>query len=196
MSQSRHAGVYAALLRLYPRRFREEYGTDMVLLLREQLRDERAARVIARTAIDLVISLPTRHLEAHVTRPPNAIVSVLFAAVSVAGLVAAAVLGTSRGAVGVALPVAAAAGAIAIVAWRRSQPVASAASAGRWWKLLITGVAIMATLIGVTTVTGEVPGDLYWPTMFAGLTGIVLIAAGAILGLARLASNGQRTTAA
>ena len=36
--------VYRSLLRLYPREFRDEYGTDMVQLLREQCSDEPAWR--------------------------------------------------------------------------------------------------------------------------------------------------------
>jgi hypothetical protein len=34
--------VYRVLQRLYPRRFRDVYGDDMVSLLRDQLQDERA----------------------------------------------------------------------------------------------------------------------------------------------------------
>jgi len=40
---------YRALLRLYPRGFRDEYGVDMELLFAASLRDEARGRVIART---------------------------------------------------------------------------------------------------------------------------------------------------
>ena len=56
--------VYTLLLRTYPRQFRDEFGPDMVLLLRDQLRDEPPPRVLARSAVDLPITIPTQHLEA------------------------------------------------------------------------------------------------------------------------------------
>ena len=45
--------VYRLLVRLYPRRFREEYGPDLVGLVADQLRDEPTWRVLARSAVDL-----------------------------------------------------------------------------------------------------------------------------------------------
>ena len=64
-------GIYRSLLRVYPRRFRDEYRDDMALLFAEQLRDGPASRVWARSLIDLTITIPARHLEAHMNRPPN-----------------------------------------------------------------------------------------------------------------------------
>ncbi len=43
MSGPTAGGIYSGLLRLYPRRFRDDYGVDMALLFAEQLRDEPAA---------------------------------------------------------------------------------------------------------------------------------------------------------
>jgi len=40
----------------------------MALLVAASLRDERAGSVVARTLVDLAITVPTRHLEAHVSR--------------------------------------------------------------------------------------------------------------------------------
>ena len=40
----------------------------MVLLLEDQLHDEGAARVVARAVLDLLLTVPTRHLEAHMER--------------------------------------------------------------------------------------------------------------------------------
>jgi len=89
MSGPSAAGVYSWLLRLYPRRFRNEYGTDMALLFAQQLRGEPTSRVWARGVVDLAVTIPTQHLEAHMDRPPNPSVPVVFAAVSVSGLVLA-----------------------------------------------------------------------------------------------------------
>jgi hypothetical protein len=51
MSTHPPVGVYRALVRLYPRRFRDEYGPALVLLFARQLREEAAARVWARGLI-------------------------------------------------------------------------------------------------------------------------------------------------
>ena len=56
MTALRAAKLYRGLLRVYPRRFRDEYGADMVLLFTDQLRDEPALRVWARGVIDLAIT--------------------------------------------------------------------------------------------------------------------------------------------
>ncbi|HEV8627486.1 MAG TPA: hypothetical protein VG034_23870 [Acidimicrobiia bacterium] len=66
MSAARYAaGVYRRLLWLYPRRFREEYGNDLVLLLTDQLRDEPAGRVFGRAAVDLALTIPAACLGAY-----------------------------------------------------------------------------------------------------------------------------------
>jgi hypothetical protein len=60
--------LYRALQRLYPRAFREEYADDMVTLLGEQLRDEPPWRVCGRGLVDLAVTVPTRHVEVHMSR--------------------------------------------------------------------------------------------------------------------------------
>lgn len=55
--------VYRGLLSLYPREFRDEYGADMVQLLRDQYAAEPAWQVCACAALDLVITIPTQQLE-------------------------------------------------------------------------------------------------------------------------------------
>src|SRR4029450_6980833 len=68
----RTLGAYRLAIRLYPKRFREEYGPDLAGLLADQLRDEPAWRVVARRAVDLPLPVPTRHLEARMARTPTA----------------------------------------------------------------------------------------------------------------------------
>ena len=80
MNGTRAVGIYRGLLRVYPRRFRDEYRDDMALLFANQLRDEPAGRVWARVVIDLAITIPARHLEAHMNRPPNPTMPLVFAA--------------------------------------------------------------------------------------------------------------------
>ena len=59
--------VYSILLLAYPREFRREYGSQMVLLLLDCQRDARTApartRIWLRTLFDLVRTAPREHLE-------------------------------------------------------------------------------------------------------------------------------------
>ncbi|MEN3273987.1 MAG: hypothetical protein V7636_2748 [Actinomycetota bacterium] len=166
--------AYRVLLHLYPRRFRREYGDDMVLLLEDQLRDEGTARVVARAVLDLLLTVPTRHLEAHMKRSSTtAVVSALVAL--------GALLAVIGGPIGLAAGVAAI--VVAALTWRRSQPVVAATDT-RWWKLLGGGAALFVAEIVVTTITGELPDGWWYVAMVVGLTSLVLMAAGAVLGIA------------
>jgi len=67
---SRHVRAYAALLRLYPRRFRDEYRREMVVLFAQQLMDARSSdgnvgvvRLWLRSLVDLIATAPGEHLE-------------------------------------------------------------------------------------------------------------------------------------
>lgn len=59
--------IYTILLLAYPREFRREYGSQMVLLLLDCQRDARTApartRIWLRTLLDLVRTAPREHLE-------------------------------------------------------------------------------------------------------------------------------------
>lgn len=59
--------IYSILLLAYPREFRREYGSQMVLLLLDCQRDARTApartRIWFRTLVDLVRTAPREHLE-------------------------------------------------------------------------------------------------------------------------------------
>jgi hypothetical protein len=109
--------TYGLLLRLYPRAFREEYGEDMVQLHRNQLRDESATRVWARTVLDVALTAPSIRLEAHMSRGTSA--PVIYTAATVACLVLAAIVGSTVGVSVVALAATLVCGALAVVAWRR-----------------------------------------------------------------------------
>jgi hypothetical protein len=168
--------TYGVLLHLYPRRFRRDYGDDMVLLLEDQLRDEGTTRVVGRALLDLLLTVPTRHLEAHMKRPSTTALVILFAAVGVVLAVFGGVIGVVAGLTSIAL---------AVVAFRREQPVAAAAGDdGRWWKLLLGGVGLLGAEIAVTTITGELPAAGWFIAMLVGMTAIVLMAAGTVMGIA------------
>lgn len=168
--------IYRGLLHLYPRRFRREYGDDMVALLEDQRRDEHALRVLGRTVLDLALTVPTRHLEAHMKRSSSIAIITTFVAVAAF----AAVLGGPVG-----LLVAAALLALAALAWRRDRPVVDHAD-GRWWRLLLSGSGLLATLVVVTTITGELHNGLWYVAMLTMFTSFGLIGTGVVLGIAGL----------
>jgi hypothetical protein len=166
--------AYRVLLHLYPRQFHREYGDDMVLLLEDQLRDEATARVVGRAVLDLLVTVPTRHLEARMNRTPTIALVVAFAAIAAALTVVGGPVGLAGG---VALF------ALAVVTYRRNRPVVSAAD-GRWWKLLAAGAALLVALVVVTTITGELPSGGWFVVMVAMLTSFGLIGTGIVLGIA------------
>ena len=165
--------IYRTLIRLYPRRFRLEYGDDMVALFENQLRDERAPRVVARAVLDLLVSIPTRHLEAHMPRSTPTALVITFAAVAAA----LAIYGGLFGLVGAFWLL-----LLAGLLWRRNRPVVAAGD-GRSWKLLLAGAGLLGTLVVVTTITGELPDGAWFVAMATMLTAFGLIAAGVVLGI-------------
>lgn len=193
MSSSRTDRAYRTLLHLYPRRFREEYGDDMALLFRDQLHDESAGRVWARCVVDLAITIPTQHLESHMKRPPKSIVPVLFAALGVAGVVFALVVGSSVGLAVVGLAVAVVAGVLATASWRGTRTAAATRPVRtRWWKVVLVGVGTLAATIVVFNVVGEVSEGWWAPMMLAFLAGVLTTATGLILGIGHLNARRAR----
>lgn len=189
MTASRGVGICCALFRFYPRAFRDEYGLDMALLFAAQLRDEPAGRVWARGLLDLAITIPTRHLEAHMTLPPNPIVPSGFAAVSVAGLLLSVVGGSSTAMLGIGLAIAIFFGGLAGVAWRRSRPITSQPIGAHWWKFAVAGPALLVATLVALNATGEVPDGWWWPMILTFFAAIVATLTGLILGAARVASR-------
>jgi uncharacterized membrane protein YphA (DoxX/SURF4 family) len=177
-------GVYRRLLRCYPRSFRDEYGSDMERLLADQLDDERALRVWLRALTDLVLTVPTRHLEVHMARTPSMLVPILFASVGVAGVTVAVVIGTHFRVAAAALAIGVSAAILAIAAARSNRPVAApAATTAQWWKLVAIGIGALAVMIvgeGATNI------DLWMPMVMTVFAALLLIAAGVVLGLAHL----------
>lgn len=182
--------AYRALLRLYPRHFRDEYGADMALLFADQMRDGAAARVWARTAVDLVTTIPTRHLEAHMKRTPSPTLPLTVTALSGTAVAVAVVGGTSRWVLAIGLPVAVLSTLLAAVLWHDARPIAVPRdTTDRWWRFLAAGTGLLVTLIVTTTLTGELPEGLWFPAMAAFLFAIVLTAIGVALTVAHVAAG-------
>jgi hypothetical protein len=196
MTSPRAVGIYRALFRFYPRRFRDEYGLDMALLFEAQLREEPAGRVWARGLLDLTISVPTQHLEAHMHRPPNPVVPVVYAAISIAGLTLALVGGSNLGVVGIGLTVAVVAGGLAVASWRRTRAITAARPASaHWWKIVAGGVGLFVAAIVAVNITGEGPESWWLPMMLTFLAAITTTVTGLILGITHLTEHRAGRTA-
>ncbi len=174
--------LYGALVGLYPKGFRAEYGGDMVQLARDQCSEEPAWRVFGRALLDLAITLPTQHMEAHMNRNPDHLVPLVYTAVASGGALLAIAGGSSVAMLVTGLAVAVVAGAMAAVAWRRSGPMRTNIASGSWWKFLLAGPCIVLMVIA-----GAGLGIEAWLLMMASLfVAVVLTSIGLVLGIARL----------
>lgn len=180
--------VYRSLLRLYPREFRDEYGADMVQLLRHQCTDEPAWLVGARCALDLAITIPTQHMEAHMNRPSTHLVALLYTALAAGGLLFAILAGTNITIVIIGLCIAVAAGTMAAVTWKRSGPIGARISTDGWWKLVLAGPCIIVAVI----VAAGFGVEAWEVMMLALLVAFVATGTGVLLGIARLAQRHSR----
>jgi peptidoglycan/LPS O-acetylase OafA/YrhL len=188
--------AYRQLVRLYPRRFREDYGPDLVVLVADQLRDEPAWRVWSRSVVDLALTVPIRHLEAHMDRSPTNLVPALFGAVALASVIVGVVVGHPTVLVA-CIAVGAAAGCLGLLAAHRARPLSEPRrTSAQWWKLTAAGAGLLAALIAVTTATGELPEGGWLLAMITGLTALLLLGAGLVLGIAHLASRPSRRATA
>ena len=174
--------AYRAMVRLYPRRFRDEYGEDMVRLIREQCRDESAWRIAARSTVDLAIAIPTQHLEARMNRAPSALVPLVYAVFALGGVALAIVGGSDPTSSVIGLAVALGAGTLGILAWRRAAPGRATTPTGTWWKFLAAGPC----LIGLVIVASGAGVNAWFLGLVTVLTAVVSTATGVVLGLAHL----------
>jgi hypothetical protein len=179
-------------VRLYPRSFRDEYGDDMVLLFEDQRAAEPALRVWCRSLLDLTLSVPTRHLEAHVHRSsPQPLLTVLAAAGAVVALVVGLVVGSVAAP---ALLVVVGATWLANASRRAERPV----DAPMWWRRVVVGGVLIGLVGAATNVpwpdSMDIGGDLAWSlgaiTIIAGIT---LMSSGAVAGA--LSLLGRRRSA-
>lgn len=190
MSGPRAVRLYEALLRLYPRSFRDEYGPDMVLLFSRQLREESAVRVWTRGAVDLAITLPTLHLETSMTRNANPVVPLGFAALSLTGLVLAVLGGASSGMLTAGLALAAVAGALAVLAWRNTRPITTGSSVVAHWRtFLAAGASGLAALVVAVSVVDELPDGMWWPMVITMALALASLSTGLVLGIAHKAAK-------
>lgn len=184
--------MYGLALRLYPRSFRDEYGPDLLLLVADQLHDESGWRVQARSAVDLVLTIPTSHLEAHMNRRDSHLIPALFGGVALGSVAVGITVGQPMVLLA-CLAVAVASGWLGLLAAHRTRPLAEAGPrSGDWWKLLASGGGLLVALIAATTVTGELSQGIWFVAMLGGLVALLLLGAGIVLGVTHLASRRSR----
>ena len=172
--------AYVALVGLYPRRFRDAYGADLVSLFREQCRDEPHWRVFLRTTVDLVLTVPHQHLEAHMNRNPTPALLLAYATLGLAGLVVMLVGGSNTAALIVGAVLAMVGIGLTAATWRRAAPFQEPGLSRQWWKCLIAG----PVLIGLVIVAAGLGVEAWFLGFAVVIAAIGLIALGLALGVA------------
>jgi hypothetical protein len=174
--------AYGALLALYPRQFRDEYGADMVLVFRDQCRDEPTWRVCLRSIIDLALTIPGQHLETHMHRNPTPVTTLGYLIVALAGVLLAVVGGTTPLTLIIGAITALCAGSLATLTWRRAAPFRESTLTGQWWKFVIAGPA----LVGVVIVAAGLGVEAWFLGLVVVLVAISCMVIGLVLALANL----------
>lgn len=150
--------VYRALIRLYPRDFRDRYRDDLVQSFADLVDDRGARAAWARTAVDLIVTVPRYRLEAIMTeRHSTTTLSVTIAVLAAAGLLSVPV-GFYPGIV--LLPVA---GALAVA--QRStlaRAIRTPDSNRRRRRLTIAGVLAVSCVVATTIFVLDVRGEEHW----------------------------------
>jgi hypothetical protein len=183
--------AYEALVAMYPRRFRDEYGADMVLLFRNQCGDEPTWRVCVRCVIDLALTIPNQHLETHMRRNPSPTLTLVYLTFALAGAVLAVIGGSAPIAVVIGITIALGAGALAILTWRRAAPFRESNLTGQWWKFLVAGPALLAAVI----VAARLGVEAWFVGLAIVIAAIAMVAIGIVLGLARVVTHRSPTHA-
>lgn len=87
MAPAHHRAIYRALLVLYPRSFRADYGDPMAQLFADRVRDV-GAKAWVRAVPDLVRTVPVERIEAVMSRlgPGARVLALVFAVLGAAGV--------------------------------------------------------------------------------------------------------------
>lgn len=186
-----HERSYRTLLLLYPRRFRREFGGDMVQLLRDDLDQRGALRGWARALLDLSVSVPVQHLEATMAQTSNS--RSAQARLAIAVLAVLAVFSVGRYVI-LVVPITAVVAITALLYWRSQVPYreAVAEASSSWWRIVAAGAAL---LLGINLTANYGPTVDWFPWHLAALLFLMawaLMLAGTLLGLVHLARRLRR----
>jgi hypothetical protein len=155
-----HADIYRALVRLYPKDFRQHYGDDLVQNFVDLLGRDGASRTWPRVTIDLVLTVPRYRLEIVMNqRQSTATLYVAFAVLAGAGIISMLV-GFYAGAVLLGV-------AVTLGVVERGRLSTSTRSPNRDLRrhLLITSATLaVACVVATTAFLIELGGDEHWAT--------------------------------
>lgn len=170
--------VYRALLLLYPRSFRRQYGDPMAQLFADQLRD-RGGRAWLRAVPDLFRTVPSERIEAVMSRLGTG-GSVVALALAVAGATVVTI-GIGAGAV----PLVALAVVAILVGQRRLLAGALGgprapfrhAAMQTWWAPIAAFLGVVLVLAGVGMVfeANNLGGRVFGSALLAGFGGAMLL---------------------
>jgi hypothetical protein len=188
MSADFQAAIYRRLAVLYPKSFREAYRDDLTATFALQLRDEGPARVWLRTLRDLVVTVPSQHLEAHMNyRPRPHAVTIPLLSIGV-GIGVLAVMSEDGPVPWILLSFALVGLIVAVLSWQTTRPIRPTPIryAKHWKKCLVTGSALLAGWIVALNVLSLDDVGAGWLLVIAGLVlSVALIASGIAMGLAQ-----------
>lgn len=169
--------VYRALVRLYPRSFRDHYADDLVLHFEDLARRDGARRAWRRTAVDLLVTVPRYRMET-IMEPRHSALGVLLL---VAVFALAGLLGYFAGFAPALLLVIV---SIAIAVAERGRLASSLRppTASRRRRLLVaSGLLMLASLATFYIGFADLADDDHWPTgrllLYNGVFFILLAAA-------------------
>ena len=178
--------AYRALMLLYPRGFRREYGDQMLQLYRDERRHRAASWV--RLAGDVVVSAPLQHKETFRTMSTQGKLLTASVVLTIA-IVAFMAIGGALFALALML----------LLAWilaRLLRERDAQLSPRFWWKLTLSGVGVFA---GAVLFFGgpwpqswrdAIPSEIaWWAGMFIFSTAIVMIVGGLLSGALQEASR-------
>lgn len=175
--------VYRGVLRLYPRRFRQTYGGDMVFIFEEMLRDKPAARVWWRVTVDAATSIPVQRMEPLMSRPSSRAAGVAALLLSLVAAIALMVGGTNPAAFAATVVVAGLASAAAALYWRANRGYVDPSTQIHqfWYRFFGAGVAL---LLAAIVAQGPLGVDGPWELLIGCiLSGFACLALGTVLGL-------------
>lgn len=189
MSDRVHIALYRQFATCYPRGFRDEYGDDLATTFALQLAELGPARCWLRTGRDLMITIPTQHLELRMNRPSSSAVTGGCLALAVGATLAALVTGTSfYGLILVLLAIVAL--ALAMASRRATRSALSLERSTSWKKFLATGSVLLLAIVVLLNLPANKDRELSevaWSAMMVSLLfSLTLIGAGVVLGAGRL----------
>lgn len=180
MSPSRHHAAYRALLRLYPKSFRDDYGADMSQLFGDRVRD-RGRRAWLEAGPDLVRTVPVRRMEAVMSRLSSGARLASLAVLVLAAVVVS--VGVGAGAAPLLFIVALVAAAVAVV--RQSRLVVPLGARAplwpavtqAWWAPLaaLLGAAMLLFAVGTVFEAHNWGGRIFGSAVMFALGGCMVL---------------------